>query len=303
MSGEVSFIEFGAADAMTARTFYGKLFGWSFEAGPGGDGYVIDGPGCRRESTAATRAPRLRLLQGRRPRGRSRRRRTPRRQRRHDPGRRRRGIRRDRSASSGCVATTRARRSGCTARHGTERLLPNELRSRRVSASRTVRRAPARPASTGRASSDAASRRMPPARTRNTRSMRAQLGRPSESHGPSPSDDEVAVAVVRLARELHCEVVTALRMPRRPRPGGPCRARRSPRTAPRSTRSRPGRVHRRATGVYESRTPRSAPRVTSTVAVGPVLPGRERVGRPQRVRGIRGIRRRRFRSGRPRATG
>lgn len=45
MSGEVSFIEFGAADAMTARTFYGKLFGWSFESGPGGDGYVIDGAG------------------------------------------------------------------------------------------------------------------------------------------------------------------------------------------------------------------------------------------------------------------
>lgn len=45
MSGEVSFIEFGAADAMTARSFYGKLFGWSFESGPGGDGYVVDGAG------------------------------------------------------------------------------------------------------------------------------------------------------------------------------------------------------------------------------------------------------------------
>ena len=45
MSGEVSFIEFGAADAMTARTFYGKLFGWSFESGPGGNGYAIDGAG------------------------------------------------------------------------------------------------------------------------------------------------------------------------------------------------------------------------------------------------------------------
>ena len=45
MSGEISFIEFGAADAMTARTFYGKLFGWSFESGPGGGGYVIDGAG------------------------------------------------------------------------------------------------------------------------------------------------------------------------------------------------------------------------------------------------------------------
>lgn len=45
MSGEVSFIEFGAADAMTARTFYGKLFGWTFESGPGGDGYTVSGAG------------------------------------------------------------------------------------------------------------------------------------------------------------------------------------------------------------------------------------------------------------------
>jgi predicted enzyme related to lactoylglutathione lyase len=45
MTGEVSFIEFGATDAMTARSFYGKLFGWSFEPGPGGDGYAIDGVG------------------------------------------------------------------------------------------------------------------------------------------------------------------------------------------------------------------------------------------------------------------
>ena len=37
MTGEVSFIEFGGTDAMTARSFYGKLFGWSFESGPGGD--------------------------------------------------------------------------------------------------------------------------------------------------------------------------------------------------------------------------------------------------------------------------
>ncbi|AWB95672.1 glyoxalase [Agromyces badenianii] len=45
MSGEVSFIEFGAADATTARSFYGKLFGWSFEKGPGGDGYAVTGAG------------------------------------------------------------------------------------------------------------------------------------------------------------------------------------------------------------------------------------------------------------------
>jgi predicted enzyme related to lactoylglutathione lyase len=45
MTSQVSFIEFGGRDAMTARTFYGKLFGWSFEAGPGGEGYAIDGVG------------------------------------------------------------------------------------------------------------------------------------------------------------------------------------------------------------------------------------------------------------------
>jgi uncharacterized protein len=45
MTGEVSFIEFGGRDAMTARSFYGKLFGWTFELGPGGEGYAIDGVG------------------------------------------------------------------------------------------------------------------------------------------------------------------------------------------------------------------------------------------------------------------
>ena len=43
---------------MTARTFYGKLFGWSFESGPGGDGYVIDGVGVPAGCTAAIRVPR-----------------------------------------------------------------------------------------------------------------------------------------------------------------------------------------------------------------------------------------------------
>ena len=45
MTGQVSFIEFGGRDAMTARSFYGTLFGWSFEPGPGGGGYAIDGVG------------------------------------------------------------------------------------------------------------------------------------------------------------------------------------------------------------------------------------------------------------------
>jgi uncharacterized protein len=45
MVGEVSFIEFGATNAATARDFYQKLFGWNFEPGPGGDGYAIEGVG------------------------------------------------------------------------------------------------------------------------------------------------------------------------------------------------------------------------------------------------------------------
>ena len=121
MSGEVSFIEFGAADAMTARTFYGKLFGWSFESGPGGDGYVIDGAGVPAgvhggdqgaapyvffrvddldAAVAASRAAR--------------------RHRRGDAGRRRTRPPPRRSASSGCAATTRGRPSACIVRRGTE---------------------------------------------------------------------------------------------------------------------------------------------------------------------------------------
>ena len=42
MAGEVSFFELGVADAGRGRAFYGALFGWSFEPGPG-DGFVISG--------------------------------------------------------------------------------------------------------------------------------------------------------------------------------------------------------------------------------------------------------------------
>jgi predicted enzyme related to lactoylglutathione lyase len=42
MAGEVAFFELGVEDVERARTFYGELFGWSFEPGPG-DGFVISG--------------------------------------------------------------------------------------------------------------------------------------------------------------------------------------------------------------------------------------------------------------------
>jgi uncharacterized protein len=43
MAGELSFFELGVEDAGRGRAFYGALFGWSFEAGPG-DGCAISGP-------------------------------------------------------------------------------------------------------------------------------------------------------------------------------------------------------------------------------------------------------------------
>jgi len=43
MSGELSFVEFGVEDAGRGRAFYSSLFGWGFEPGPGGEGFVITG--------------------------------------------------------------------------------------------------------------------------------------------------------------------------------------------------------------------------------------------------------------------
>lgn len=42
MSGEVSFIELGVADAKRGRAFYEALFGWKFAPGPTGAGFMID---------------------------------------------------------------------------------------------------------------------------------------------------------------------------------------------------------------------------------------------------------------------
>lgn len=45
MSGELSFVELGVEDADRGRAFYESLFGWKFETGPGGQGYVVGIPG------------------------------------------------------------------------------------------------------------------------------------------------------------------------------------------------------------------------------------------------------------------
>lgn len=42
MSGEVAFFELGVEDAERGRAFYEGLFGWRFETGPSGAGFVIE---------------------------------------------------------------------------------------------------------------------------------------------------------------------------------------------------------------------------------------------------------------------
>jgi uncharacterized protein len=44
MAGELSFFEIGVEDAERGRAFYEALFGWSFEAGPSGQGFAIAAP-------------------------------------------------------------------------------------------------------------------------------------------------------------------------------------------------------------------------------------------------------------------
>jgi len=41
MAGELSFFELGVEDAERGRLFYEGLFGWKFETGPSGNGFVI----------------------------------------------------------------------------------------------------------------------------------------------------------------------------------------------------------------------------------------------------------------------
>lgn len=44
MAGELGFFELGVADVERGRVFYEGLFGWTFEPGPSGQGYVIKTP-------------------------------------------------------------------------------------------------------------------------------------------------------------------------------------------------------------------------------------------------------------------
>jgi predicted enzyme related to lactoylglutathione lyase len=44
MAGEVGFFELGVEDPERGRVFYEGLFGWSFEPGPSGQGFVISTP-------------------------------------------------------------------------------------------------------------------------------------------------------------------------------------------------------------------------------------------------------------------
>jgi predicted enzyme related to lactoylglutathione lyase len=45
MHGSVSFFEIGVDDPAKGREFYEGLFGWSFETGPSGNGWVMSTPG------------------------------------------------------------------------------------------------------------------------------------------------------------------------------------------------------------------------------------------------------------------
>ena len=45
MSGAVTFFELGVEDAQKGRAFYEGLFGWEFQVGPSGNGWVISTPG------------------------------------------------------------------------------------------------------------------------------------------------------------------------------------------------------------------------------------------------------------------
>jgi predicted enzyme related to lactoylglutathione lyase len=47
MAGELAFFELGVGDAERGRAFYEALFGWEFETGPSGGGFVIGTPNVR----------------------------------------------------------------------------------------------------------------------------------------------------------------------------------------------------------------------------------------------------------------
>jgi uncharacterized protein len=44
MAGELAFFELGVGDTERGRAFYEELFGWRFETGPSGGGFMIAAP-------------------------------------------------------------------------------------------------------------------------------------------------------------------------------------------------------------------------------------------------------------------
>lgn len=44
MTGELAFFELGVGDTERGRAFYEELFGWRFETGPSGGGFLIAAP-------------------------------------------------------------------------------------------------------------------------------------------------------------------------------------------------------------------------------------------------------------------
>jgi predicted enzyme related to lactoylglutathione lyase len=45
-SGAISFFELGVGDTAQGRAFYEGLFGWTFETGPSGTGWMLGTPGA-----------------------------------------------------------------------------------------------------------------------------------------------------------------------------------------------------------------------------------------------------------------
>ncbi len=45
MTGAITFFELGVGDAARGRAFYEGLFGWEFDTGPSGNGWVMSTPG------------------------------------------------------------------------------------------------------------------------------------------------------------------------------------------------------------------------------------------------------------------
>jgi predicted enzyme related to lactoylglutathione lyase len=47
MTGELAFFEIGVGDTDRGRAFYERLFGWRFDTGPSGSGFLITAPNMK----------------------------------------------------------------------------------------------------------------------------------------------------------------------------------------------------------------------------------------------------------------